>query len=299
MTAWNLKRFACGAAIAAMLLATGAEAAHGSSADCENPAQLRFSIIPMDDTQKQLTAYRPLFERLETVLGKRVVAIAPSSYGAVVEGLLAGSIDLAVLGPASYVSAKRSDPDITVFATYAKKAGAFREEGAFYRSMLIVKKGARLQTVESLRGATLAFVDPVSTSGTVLPLHVFPKVIGMPVNKYFGRITYAGDHPKAALAVLNGQVDAAFVSGTYLSELVLGGRAKPEDILVLWRSEPIPMDPIVYRGHLCEALKDKIRKVFLEAGGEKDKVLLDNLRATRFVPMNDADYRIIWELPGR
>lgn len=298
MTAWNFKRFARAAAIASILLATCAEGAHGGAPNCENPAQLRFSIIPMEDTQKQLAAYRPLFERLETVLGKHVVAITPTSYGSVVEGLLAGSIDLAVLGPASYVSAKKSDAGITVFATYAKKAGAFREEGAFYRSMLIVRKGGRLQTVESLRGATLAFVDPVSTSGTVLPLHVFPKVIGMPINKYFGHITYAGDHPKAALAVLNGQVDAAFVSGTYLSELVRGGRAKPEDILVVWRSEPIPMDPIVYRGHLCEALKDKIRKVFLEAGGEKDQALLDNLRATRFVPMNDADYRIIRELPG-
>jgi len=292
MSAGNFKQFARGAAIAA-LLAVGMEAASG----CENPGQLRFSVIPMEDTQKQLTAYQPLFRRLETALGKPVIAVTPSSYGSVVEGLLAGSIDLAVLGPASYVSAKRSDPDITVFATYAKKAGAFREEGPFYRSMLIVKKGGRLQTVESLRGASLAFVDPVSTSGTVLPSHVFPKVTGMPVNKYFGRITYAGDHIQAALAVLNGQVDAAFVSGTYLSELVRGGQAKPEEFLVLWRSEPIPMDPIVYRGHLCGPLKDKIRKVFLETDSEKDKTLLDNLRTTRFVPMNDADYRIIRELP--
>ncbi len=293
MTAWRIKHFVFGVALS-MLLVSGAEAAYG----CENPGQLRFSVIPMEDTQKQLNAYQPLFKRLETALGKPVVAVAPSSYGSVTEGLLAGSIDLAVLGPASYISAKNSDPDITVFATYAKKAGAFREEGAFYRSMLIVKKGGRFPTIASLRGATLAFTDPVSTSGTVLPSHVFPKVTGMPITKYFGHITYAGDHPKAALAVLNGQVDAAFVSGTYLSELVRNGRAKAEDIQVLWQSEPIPMDPIVYRGHLCEPLKDKIRKVFLEADSEKDKVLLDNLRATRFVPMNDADYRIIRELPA-
>lgn len=296
MTARNFKRLACAAAIASLL--QGGNAAAGNTTACENPGQLRFSIIPMEDTQKQLTAYQPLFKRLEALLDKRVVAVTPSSYGSVVEGLLAGSVDLAVLGPASYVSAKRSDPDITVFATYAKKAGAFREEGPFYRSMLIVKNGGRFHNVESLRGATLAFVDPVSTSGTILPSHAFPKVTGVPVAKYFSRITYAGDHTQAALAVLNGQVDAAFVSGTYLSELVLGGRAKAEDILVVWRSEPIPMDPIVYRGHLCGSLKDKIRKAFLETDREKDRVLLDNLRATRFVPMHDADYRVIRELPA-
>ena len=288
----NLRRAMLGLLAVASLLC-GVALAVG----CDDPPRLRFSLVPQGNVEQDLVAYRPLFSSLQAALGKPVEVVTPSSYGYVVEGLLSGAIDLAVLGPAAYVAAKKGDPGITVFTTYAKKGGAFQEEGPFYRSYLVVRKAGRFPNIAALRGSTLALTDPGSTSGAVLPRHIFGKLIGSPLDQYFGHIVYVGDHDHAGLAVLDGKVDAAFVSGLHLSGLVRTGQARPDAFLVLWRSEPIPLDPFVYRGQLCKKIKDTIRAVFLDNSGKANAPLLEKLQALRFVPMSDADYRIIRDLP--
>ena len=45
----------------------------------------------------------------------------PTSYASVAEALIGGFVDVAVLGPYGYITAKKKDKSIEVFATYAKK----------------------------------------------------------------------------------------------------------------------------------------------------------------------------------
>jgi len=271
-------------------------ASSASAAECDNPPRLRFSLVPQGDVKNDVATFRPLFDALERELGKPVEVIYPSSYGYVVEGLLATSIDLAFMGPASYASARNSDHDVTAFASYSVKAGAFQEEGAFYRSLLVVRSNSRFRDSESLKGATLALVDPVSTSGAVVPRHLYSPVIKAPFEKYFGRVVYTGGHDKSATAVANGAVDAAFVASNNLSDLISAGKLRKDDYQVLWQSEPIPLDPFVYRDHLCAPIKDKIRKVFLSNNGEEYSAVLKKLNAVRFSPISDDSYRTIREI---
>lgn len=267
-----------------------------SAADCDDPPRLRFSLVPQGNAKNDAATFRPLFEALERELGKSIEIIYPSSYGFVVEGLLAASIDLAFMGPASYASARNSDRDIRAFASYSLKAGAFQEEGAFYRSLLVVRSNSRFRDSESLRGAVLALVDPVSTSGAVLPRHLYSPVINGPFEKYFGRVVYTGGHDKSAAAVASGQVDAAFVASNHLSDLISAGKARKDDYQVLWRSELIPLDPFVYRDRLCAPIKHTIRKVFLNNNGEEYGTVLKKLNAVRFSPISDDSYRTIREI---
>jgi len=281
-------------AIAAALLALAASGA--PAADCDNPPRLRLSFIPRADARKDAAAFQTLFAALEKDLGRPVEVIFTASYGSVVEGLLAGSIDVAMMGAASYASARNSDPDILAFASMSKKAGAFQEEGPFYRSLLIVRSDSRFDKRESLRGARLALVDPASTSGAVEPRHLFTPLIKLPFEQYFGRVVYSGGHDKSAASVLSKQVDAAFVSGALLSELVSAGKAKAEDYRVLWQSEPIPFSPWVYRGRLCAPIRDKIRGVFLGGNGERFGEALRHFDAVRFAAVSDDNYRMIREI---
>ena len=66
---------------------------------------------------------------------------------------------------------------------------------------------------------------------------------------------------------------------------------------MLWRSDPIPQDPFVYRNDLCQELRTKIADTFL---GLKDqpgaKNFLDNVKSNTFVPMMSKDYDIIRKL---
>jgi len=222
--------------------------------------------------------------------------IYPSSYGFVVEGLLARSIDLAFMGPASFASAKNSDHDVQAFASYSKKANAFQEEGAYYRSLLVVRSNSRFRDNDSLKGAKLALVDPASTSGAVLPRYMYSPVIKAPFEKYFGQVVFTGSHDKSIAAVASGQVDAAFVSTGHLSGLIDAGKESKDNYRVLWQSEPIPLDPFVYRDRLCAPIKEKIIDGFLKATPEQSKLLLDGFNASKLVPASDADYRMIHEL---
>ena len=137
----------------------------------------------------------------------------------------------------------------------------------------------------------------LSTSGALIPRHLFARQYKLQFDQYFSRIGYSGNHEKSVMAVLNHNADAAFVASTNLSRMISDGQLKKSDVRVLWRSGPIPFDPFVYRGQLCADIRNKIREVFLDKNALRVKLALDNLRATHFVPVRDADYQIIRALP--
>ena len=264
------------------------------AAQCENPDALTFAMVPTEETVAELELYKPVTDRMAKLTGKKIQFFMPTSYASVVEGLLGGFVDVAVLGPYSYVIASEKDPTIEVFATYAKKPGHLQEEGPGYRAALVAKKGSKFTDIASLKGATIGLTDPGSTSGNLMPRVVFADVVGMDIDKYFGKVVYTGSHELSTVAVAEGRVDAAFVATHRFDNVVNKGEVKLEDFIVLWSSDPIPQDPFVYRNTLCKDIRDKIAETFLglkdQAGAEK---FLANVNSNTFVPMTSADYDII------
>lgn len=279
----------------AALTALAAHSVPSFAAACERPARLRFSIIPRGDVRKEIAELQPLLDQLRAALGIPVEVYAAPSYGAVLEALLSGAVHLARLGPATYVSARRADPQLTAFASYATKASTFQPAGAFYHSLLIVRAGGKIANLDDLRGKRLALVDPESTSGALVPRHVFAKQLGRPLASYFSQVGYSGSHTQSLNRVLAGQVDAAFVGSQNLATETASNPAKKKQIRVVWRSGPIPTDPFVFRGQLCDELKEKIRSAFFDRGAQGANVL-DKLNLARFVPVSDRDYRIVRKL---
>ena len=267
------------------------------AAECENPDSLTFAMIPTEESVAELELYQPVTKRMEKLTGKKIEFFMPTSYASVVEGLLSKFVDVAVLGPYTYVIANSKDDTIEVFATYAKKPGHLQEEGPGYRGVLISKKGSKFTTIESLKGSTLGLTDPGSTSGNLLPRVVFSKEIGMDLDDYFGKVAYTGSHELSSVAVVKGQVDAAFVASHRFDNVVDKGEASLDGVNILWKSDPIPQDPFVFRNTLCDDIKAKITETFL---GLKDdpaaQKFLNNVKSNTFVPMKSSDYDIIRDL---
>jgi len=262
---------------------------------CEDPKVLRFSLVPTQDSIRELTYYKPILDLLAKNTGKKIEFYMPTSYSSVVEALLGKWVDIAVLGPESYVIAHNKDKDIEVFATYSRKADGLQPAGPGYKSALITKKGSTFTSIESLKGAVLALVDPASTSGSLIPEMVFPKENHLPaLNQYFSRVIFSGGHDLSTLAVSEGKVDAAFVATHRFMETVHAGKVKEDDFTVLWTSPLLPQDPFVYRATLCEGVKKTIADTFLSVDQTEDgRKYLDNVRSDRVVKMTDADYDII------
>ena len=270
----------------------------GSSfAECENPDTLTFSIIPTEETIQELTIYKPVIDYLSKMTGKKVEFYMPTSYSTVVEALIGKWVDVAVLGPYSYVIANDKEPDVEVFATYAKKPGYIQEEGPGYKAALITKVGSKFTTIESIKESVVGLTDPASTSGNLVPRVVFTQVINQPLEDYFKKIVYTGGHDLSTMAVFEGKVDAAFVATHRFDNVVERGMVKKEDFNYLWYSPAVPQDPFVYRGSLCPELKQKIEETFLTLQNEPAcAAFLENVKSNKFVKMTSEDYDVIREL---
>lgn len=281
----------------ALFLSAGL-APQNAAAECKNPSELTFAIVPTEESVAELQLYKPITDRLAKETGKKIQFFMPTSYASVVEGMLGKFVHVAVLGPYAYVIASAKDPSIEVFATYAKKPGHMQEEGPGYKAALVTKKGSKFTSIESLKGTTLGLVDPGSTSGNLFPRVVFAPKVGGDLDKYFGKVVYTGSHELSSVAVVKGKVDAAFVATHRFDNVVNKGDVKLDDVNILWKSPAIPQDPFVYQGNLCQDLKDKIKNVFLGLSSKNpgEKKFLDNVKSNKFVAMTSADYDVIREL---
>jgi len=227
-----------------------------------------------------------MMDMLSKALGMPVKPFVAADYNGVIEALRSKRLDVAYLGPFSYVLGA-SVADIEAFAVAeTKKAGR-----TYYHSLIVANKDSGIKTVADLKGKTFAFVDPSSTSG-----HLFPKAglikVGFNPDKDFARVIFSGSHDANAVAIQNKRVDAVAIADRILDAAIAKGLAKREDLVTVWKSDPIPESPTVWRKDLDPALKKRIQAAFLEV---KNIPWSDQGELNGFHPTNDAAYNIIRE----
>ncbi|WP_269823226.1 phosphonate ABC transporter substrate-binding protein [Variovorax sp. IB41] len=245
---------------------------------------LTVGLIPSEDSRAMIANSQAMMDMLSKALGFAVKPFVAADYNGVIEALRSKRLDVAYLGPFSYVLGA-TVADIEAFAVAeTKKAGR-----TFYYSQIVTHKDTGIKTVADLKGKTFAFVDPSSTSG-----HLFPKAglmkLGFNTDKDFGRVIFSGSHDSSAIAVQNKKVDAAAVADRILDAAVAKGLVKREDLVEVWKSDPIPESPTVWRKDLSADLKTRVQAAFLQV---KDIPWSDQGELNGFHPTNDAAYNII------
>ncbi len=247
---------------------------------------VRVGLIPSEDSRAMLASSQQLLDALEKNLGIKVQGFVAADYNGVIEAMRSGHVDVAYLGPFSYVLGT-TVADIEAFAT----AETSKSGRTFYHSQIITRADSGIKDIKDLKGRTFAFVDPSSTSG-----HLFPKAglikLGIDPDTYFSRVLFTGSHDANALAVANKRVDAATIADRIFDAAVQKNLVKREDIHVVWTSDPIPESPTVWRKNLSPELKAKVKDAFLNI---KDITWADQGKLNRFVETNDAAYNVIRE----
>lgn len=245
---------------------------------------LTVGLIPSEDSRAMIANSQKMMDMLSVALGMPVKPFVAADYNGVIEALRSKRLDVAYLGPFSYVLGT-TVADIEAFAVAeTKKAGR-----TYYHSKIIAHQGSGIRTVNDLKGKTFAFVDPSSTSG-----HLFPKAglskAGFDPDKEFGRVIFSGSHDSSAIAVQNRKVDAAAIADRILDAAIAKGLARREDIVEVWKSDPIPESPTVWRRDLPADLKKRIQAAFLQV---KDIPWSDQGLLNGFHPTTDAAYDVI------
>ncbi len=268
------------------IAAVAAAAAMVAAGEAAAQKPLRVGLIPSEDSRAMLAQSKDILEALEKNLGMKVEGFVATDYNGVIEAMRAKHVDVAYLGPFSYVLATTVTPVEAFVIAETAKAGR-----TFYHSQIITLKTSGIKTLDDLKGKNFAFVDPASTSGYAFPLAGLLKA-GIEPKRDFKNVIFTGAHDANAVAVANGKVDAATIADRIFDAAVKKGLIKEEDVHVVWRSQPIPESPMVWRKDLPDDLKARIKAAFLAIRNMNwsDQGMLNGFRET-----NDAAYDVIRE----
>ena len=223
---------------------------------------------------------------LGTLVGLPVRVTVASDYAAVIEALRNRSADLAFVHPGGYVLASREAKARIVAKNLWHGKSSFT-------SRIYVRRESGIKSLEELRGRTIAFVDPASSSGYVYPMVMLIKR-GLVTNRdpktFFREVVFSGAHDASMRALLNGHVDA-IASFDMAREQYLKEPAEREKLIFVAETEPIPEAGIAARDGLDPAVFARVRTALLQIRGPAYAGLLKRLyEIDGFETADDREY---------
>ena len=128
---------------------------------------IKCGLLPGESLPVVERINEPLRAYLECRLGLPVELVIGSSYVATGEALRRGNLDLAYLGPVTYILQSRN-AGLEPFArpTHGGK------RGPTFRAAIIVPADSPVENLAQLRGGEIALGDLASTSGSWVPRHM-------------------------------------------------------------------------------------------------------------------------------
>jgi phosphonate transport system substrate-binding protein len=248
------------------------------------PAEpLKVALLPDESPSTVIQNNQGLKAYLEQALGQPIELVVTTDYSSMVEAMRFKRIDLGYFGPLSYVLA-RSRSDIEPFAALVSKGKTT------YTSYLIAGADSGVTTPSDVRGKTVGFGDPASTSSHLIPRSLL-KGLGLEAGTDY-QYQHLGTHDAVARAVQAGHVQAGGLSRPIFESLVEKKVIDLAKVRVVAESRPIPNYPWTMRADLPAPLKEKIRRAFLEL---KDPAILKAFKAEGFQPVTDGDYEVLRE----
>jgi phosphonate transport system substrate-binding protein len=247
-------------------------------ADDARPERLRIGLLPGETSLTVMRLYEPLRRLIETKLGLPVELQVGNSYAATGEALRFGRLDIAYLGPVTYVL-QREKAEIVTFATPRHP-----EVGAVFEAAIIVPADSPATTLKDLAGTDIAFGDPASTSGNWVPRYEL-LAAGLQAGRDY-KAHYLGAHDAVALAVANKKAAAGGISRPVYERLLTERKIDSAKVRTLMVSRPIPEYAWTFRAGLDPAFRQRVAEAFYAID---DPAVLGLLKADRFVASTDAD----------
>jgi phosphonate transport system substrate-binding protein len=233
---------------------------------------LRIGLLGGENESDRLGRFGPYQKLLEETFRLPVRLFPASDYAGVLQAFSAGQIEMASMGPSGYAGAwLDTNGGVEPLLVPEEKDGSIS-----YVSVLVVRADSGIGALEQMRGKSLAWADPNSTSGYLIPRFALRKAgIGVENGQYFSRTGFAGGHEQGVIALLQKQYDGAmtWASGQgdaaqgytrgNLRAMVEKGMLNMSDLRIIWTSEPIINGPLTVRTALPAAFKEDIRAFHL------------------------------------
>ncbi|MFZ9520650.1 MAG: phosphate/phosphite/phosphonate ABC transporter substrate-binding protein [Silvanigrellaceae bacterium] len=279
-----LSRFCLSIALSALVVPV-ARAEEPKIGTRKNP--LKLVMVPSTDSTKILSSMKPVAQCLEKETSMTFDISVPNSYIVAIEGMGSKKVDIAFLPTFGYLLAHEK---------YGAEAllKASRHGETTYRAAILARTDKNIKTVNDLNGKKIAYVDPASTSGYILPKKLFLDSKVKPSQEVF-----QGKHDAVVTAVYQGQVDA----GAVFYNKPVDGKIKDarekvktqfpdveDKVKIVTLTEDIPNDPVVIRKEIPAESKAKIAKAFQTCVGKLPDAFRGINNSDAFAEVKDSDY---------
>lgn len=295
------KSIACVLLSAMVAFGSFAAGCGGNSQEAEKKT-FTIAYAPNESTTDSTDARSTLAKDLGKVINMDVKEIQASDYTAIIEALRTGKADMAYMGAlAVAMGAERAGVTPIVM-----KAPNGDKAQAVYHSVFITQKNnSEINSIKDFKGKTIAFLDPDSTSGNLVPtseimkafpdLHLTNEKIHTN-GEFFEAVSFSGKHQAGLQAVIKGDVDIVPISDQIMASEFKNGNADENAVKVVHSSAAIPAEAMVVSKTVNEDLKKTLTKFLVEYNNKDyfDKVI--KKADARFVECSMEDYQPIVEL---
>jgi phosphonate transport system substrate-binding protein len=246
---------------------------------------LLLGIHPYKSPSKLIRAYTPLAEYLSRKVGMPVQIAISKDYQAHIDAIGKDRLDIAYMGPASYVK---------LVDHYGKKPLLARQEihgKSTFQGKIIARKKSPLHSLAQLKGKSFAFGDPGSTMSHLVPRYMLWKD-GV-TTEQLKRYKFLGSHDNVALAVLSGEYDAGAVKEAVFYKYQARG------LKTLATTPALSEHLFVTSNKLDAATRSKLREAFLSLHKDPNgKKIMNSIKPgiSAMTPVVDEDYNNLREI---
>lgn len=258
--------------------------------------ELRVAFIPLENPEKLISNVRPAMNFLEKEMSRKVRYFITLNYSAAVEAMISKKADVSFMSPLPYVLANK-------YSGVEAVLGEIYDGKPYYYSRIFVRKDSGIKKLSGLKGKTIAYVDPISSSGFMYPHDIFTRAglvnggVEKPEGGFFRRVYFAGGDQQAINSVVGGFVDAAGVSQYALNLL----RPEQRDqVVAIAQSARIPSHNVVVRKGLEPAIRRKFIAAMMKMNRPENRRLLRALYGTDgYVKVDHSRYKPVADMAGK
>ncbi|MDR1194798.1 MAG: phosphate/phosphite/phosphonate ABC transporter substrate-binding protein [Peptococcaceae bacterium] len=244
----------------------GADPAAGAAAEKK---EFVLCYLPSEAADQYKEARSQLADALGAAIGMTVVEVNATDFNGTVEAMRSSKADMALFGPLTYAQALERVA-VEPIAVYAKDGD---KANSTYVSYLVANaKDDSIQTIQDIKGKVMAFADPNSTSGNLVPSYEIMKAFpndsltmdNLHINgAFFSSVSFSGAQKAGLQAVANGDVDLVPAASMTFDGEVKEGNISVDTVKIIHTSDPIPGSPWTIRSELDDELKRKVKEFML------------------------------------
>ena len=273
-----------------VVILSARELNEGALGSRTNPVKIYFT--PSVDAERITTNAKELVDFLEKETGYYFTTAVPSSFIAVVEAFGTKKADIASINTFSYLMANEK------YGAEAKLRIVRDGNQTTYKGQFITRFDSGIYSLSDIEGKKIAYVDPSSTSGYILPKAMLDSMGIKPSESVF-----AMKHDNVVIMVYQRRVD---VGATYYApprqgtNEILDARMRVEQqfpdvekkVKIIGFTEEIPNDPWVFRKDMDEEMKQKIIDALIKfVNTDKGKkAMFEIYDIVGLIPTSDKDY---------